>query len=324
MAFSPDVVERLLVACHRHCCICHKPAGNKMEIHHIVPKSEGGEDTEENGIPFCFDCHAEVGSYNPRHPKGRKFTPTELKKHKEQWFAICAIPPWQETLSPPERRAVEVAIIDDRIFRDLRVDDRRPAERLVYAIMQQETHIREEFVKRVFAGLESEDEDTRWKFSFLVEELVLWEPRLVPSDVLEKMSRDSFFSVRSSVAVCYYYLARLDPAEVPLGTLSQLAAYDEDWYVATPATGALLRLARVRPVVIDIIARNLDHKDPQAREYSAATIKRLAQVDWDLVSDELISHMQKSPDPFVRKTAEECEKIKKEADKGPRRDYGMF
>jgi hypothetical protein len=68
----------------------------------------------------------------------------------------------------------------------------------------------------------------------------------------------------------------------------------------------------------------LDHKDPQAREYSAATIKRLAQVDWDLVSDELISHMQKSPDPFVRKTAEECEKIKKEADKGPRRDYGMF
>jgi tetratricopeptide (TPR) repeat protein len=90
MAFPPKVVERLLVACHRHCCICHKPAGSKMEIHHIVPKSEGGEDTEENGIPLCFDCHAEVGAYNLKHPKGRRFTSSELKKHKEQWFAICA------------------------------------------------------------------------------------------------------------------------------------------------------------------------------------------------------------------------------------------
>jgi hypothetical protein len=50
MTFSPDVMERLLVACHRHCCICHKAAGTKMEVHHIVLKSQGGEDTEENGI----------------------------------------------------------------------------------------------------------------------------------------------------------------------------------------------------------------------------------------------------------------------------------
>ena len=97
MAFPPDTVEKLLVACHRHCCICHKPAGNKMEIHHIVPKSEGGEDSEENGIPLCLDCHAEVGAYNPKHPKGRKFTSSELRKHKEQWFAICAQSPWHST-----------------------------------------------------------------------------------------------------------------------------------------------------------------------------------------------------------------------------------
>jgi hypothetical protein len=66
-----------------------------MEIHHIVPSSEGGQDTEDNGIPLCFDCHADVGAYNTKHPKGRKFTPSELRKHKEQWFAICAKAPWQ-------------------------------------------------------------------------------------------------------------------------------------------------------------------------------------------------------------------------------------
>jgi hypothetical protein len=70
-----------------------------MEIHHIVPKSKEGEDTEENGIPLCLDCHAEVGSYNPQHPKGRRFTPSELRRHKDQWFAICAKPHWHETLN---------------------------------------------------------------------------------------------------------------------------------------------------------------------------------------------------------------------------------
>jgi hypothetical protein len=324
MAFPPDVAERLLVACHRQCCICHKPAGNKMEIHHIVPKSEGGEDTEENGIPLCLDCHAEVGSYNPQHPKGRRFTSSELRKHKEQWFAICTTPPWHATPNPPESEALEIKGIDDSIFSALRVDDRQPATRLVGAIMQQDRSVREEFAKCTFAGLKSDDEDTRWKFGYLVEELVLWEPRLVPPDVLENMSRDSFFSVRSSAAVCYYYLARLDPVAVPLDTLTRLAAYNEDWYVSTPATGALLRLARVRPVVIDIIARDLDHKDPYAREYAAANIRRLSQVDWDLISDELLSDMLKSRDPFVRKAGEECAKIKREAEKGPKRDYSMF
>src|SRR5262249_39634655 len=46
-------------------------------------------DTAENAIPLCFDCHAEVHAYNDRHPKGRKFSPEELRGHKDQWLAIC-------------------------------------------------------------------------------------------------------------------------------------------------------------------------------------------------------------------------------------------
>ncbi len=74
MAFQRNVVEELLVSCHRYCCVCHKFCGSKIEIHHIVPRSEGGEDTFENAIALCFDCHAEIGAYNPKHPKGRKFS----------------------------------------------------------------------------------------------------------------------------------------------------------------------------------------------------------------------------------------------------------
>jgi hypothetical protein len=244
MSFPPDVAERLLVSCHRHCCICHKPSGNKIEIHHIVPKSEGGADTEENGIPLCLDCHAEVGAYNPQHPKGRRFTSSELRKHKEQWFAICAIPPWHSSIVDNSLPVFteKQCTFDERMFDCLRLDDHRPAQRLVNMIMLQSKTIREEFMKRVFKNLRANDENTRWKFSLLIQELILWEPLLISSDILEEMSIDQCFFVRSSAAVCYYYLAAIDPVSVPLDVLSRLAAYNEDWYVCTPATSALLRL----------------------------------------------------------------------------------
>lgn len=89
MSFSRDVKENLFLACHRYCCICHQFKGTNMEVHHIIQEADGGENTEENGIPLCFECHANAGSYNPRHPKGNKYTSSELRRHKEQWFEAC-------------------------------------------------------------------------------------------------------------------------------------------------------------------------------------------------------------------------------------------
>lgn len=61
MAFSKEVKVQAMVACGRCCCICHKFCGNNMEVYHIKPHADGGQDTFENAIPLCFDCHAEVG-----------------------------------------------------------------------------------------------------------------------------------------------------------------------------------------------------------------------------------------------------------------------
>lgn len=83
-----DAVE-LLVACHRHCCVCHRFCGVKMELDHIEPKAESQDHNIENAIPVCFECHAEIHMYNDKHPKGRKFTQQELKQHKAQWLALC-------------------------------------------------------------------------------------------------------------------------------------------------------------------------------------------------------------------------------------------
>ena len=58
-----------------------------------MPAGEGGSDTIDNAIPVCFECHAEIHSYNDKHPRGRKFLADELRAHKEQWLNICASRP---------------------------------------------------------------------------------------------------------------------------------------------------------------------------------------------------------------------------------------
>ncbi len=87
MSFSDKIRENALVASGRHCCICHKFCGLKIELHHIRPKSGDGDDTFENCIALCFDCHSDMSSYDHRHPKGTKYSEAELRQHRDTWYA---------------------------------------------------------------------------------------------------------------------------------------------------------------------------------------------------------------------------------------------
>ena len=86
MAFSEEVKIKAMVACGRCCCICHKFCGNNMEVHHIKAQVDGGDNSFENAIPLCFDCHATVRQYDPKHPKGTKFSEKELVQHRDVWY----------------------------------------------------------------------------------------------------------------------------------------------------------------------------------------------------------------------------------------------
>lgn len=96
MAFSKNIKINVLVAAARHCCVCHRYKGVKVEVHHILPVARGGTDEEENAIVLCFDCHADAGHYNQKHPRGTKFSPEELRHARDMWhIAVKAnkIPP---------------------------------------------------------------------------------------------------------------------------------------------------------------------------------------------------------------------------------------
>ena len=81
------IKEDVLVKCKRYCCFCGRYKGRDIEVHHIVQKADGGEDSFDNAIPLCFDCHSEVGSYNSNHPKGNKFKPGELKRIRDDFYS---------------------------------------------------------------------------------------------------------------------------------------------------------------------------------------------------------------------------------------------
>ena len=81
--FSTTVTHNALVNCGRHCCLCGKFAGTKIELHHIERVDDNSAD---NCIPLCYDCHSEVKSFNPKHPKGKPYTAKELKAHRDKCY----------------------------------------------------------------------------------------------------------------------------------------------------------------------------------------------------------------------------------------------
>src|SRR6266540_1761061 len=85
MPFPPRVREKALVASARHCCVCHRYKGVRVEVHHIVPEVNGGANTLDNAITLCFDCHADAGHYSILHPRGTKFSSNELKLARDVW-----------------------------------------------------------------------------------------------------------------------------------------------------------------------------------------------------------------------------------------------
>jgi hypothetical protein len=92
----------------------------------------------------------------------------------------------------------------------------------------------------------------------------------------------------------------------------------------TPATSALLRLARARPVVVDILARDLDHEDAYRRDHATGAIERLSKGDPDLLPENLITRMRRSSYSHVSKVGEECFRRTHDKRKEPQHDYYLF
>jgi hypothetical protein len=88
--FSQRVKEEALVRSRRCCCVCHEFAGVYTNVHHIQQEAKGGGNQLANAIVLCQRCHGEAGHYNTEHPLGNKYSPSELVRHRDEWWEFAA------------------------------------------------------------------------------------------------------------------------------------------------------------------------------------------------------------------------------------------
>lgn len=88
--FCRELRDEALVRSARACCVCHVHAGRDAEVHHIVQEADGGANDLDNAIVLCSRCHGEAGHYNIRHPRGTKYSPAELRRHRDEWWTYRA------------------------------------------------------------------------------------------------------------------------------------------------------------------------------------------------------------------------------------------
>ncbi len=176
--FPKAIREKVLVDAARHCCVCHRYKAVGVEVHHIVPRSENGEDSEDNAIALCFDCHSAAGHYNASHPKGTKFSREELRLHKAAWAKIVAAGPIHPSPSVEELSVVcrHVATCDHLAIEHVLALDRPRLPFGQFGLLNgfpSLDHMREYFAQqpllhgpllhRSFAGVANGWNSERWK-----------------------------------------------------------------------------------------------------------------------------------------------------------------
>lgn len=87
MAILPEVADTILAKCGRCCCLCRRFKPVRLQVHHIVERSEGGSDDEDNLIAVCITCHIDV---HTKAPFTRRFSVGELQQHRDNVFRLVA------------------------------------------------------------------------------------------------------------------------------------------------------------------------------------------------------------------------------------------
>jgi hypothetical protein len=98
--FSDNVKLQARRLAFFRCCYCHERPGD--DVHHLVPKEEGGLGELDNAILLCVQCHADYG----HRPEKR----AQLRQARDHWYEIVA------------RRYAPVALHQVEEFNALRSD----------------------------------------------------------------------------------------------------------------------------------------------------------------------------------------------------------
>jgi 5-methylcytosine-specific restriction endonuclease McrA len=57
-----------------------------LEVHHIIPRSKGGNDEPENLITLCQRCHSKKHGFKNRENKRKKHARRNARKREQRWL----------------------------------------------------------------------------------------------------------------------------------------------------------------------------------------------------------------------------------------------
>lgn len=84
MSFTEKVKLEVKKKANFRCCHCNNIG---VDVHHIKPQRDGGEDSLNNAAPLCQNCHDQFGD----NPNKRK----EITQMRDHWYEVV-----ERTLSP--------------------------------------------------------------------------------------------------------------------------------------------------------------------------------------------------------------------------------
>lgn len=185
-----------------------------------------------------------------------------------------------------------------------------------------------ELFSAMLSYLDCPDENMKWGALQTIESFSDLAPWLFSIKLLTDLSKHKDFSVRSMVAMICYNFANWAPELVPVNVLISLSHPNEDYYVNTPAIGAMKTLARWRPSILRMLFVQLRSSDPWAREFFANAIYDISLNEPEILNqDEVESafkHLKSIEDNsalyFIEKTLDKI----KTAKFGTQRKYRTF
>jgi len=133
MPFRERTKFQVKEAANNKCCICQTPG---VEIHHIIPQSEGGPDTFENAAPLCPTCHSIYGG-NPIKRKA-------IREARDIWYQKCKnmySSSVSNSLSDTATQAIaqiqtsEIELTFNRDFESFTIDDRNKLAKVIRELL---------------------------------------------------------------------------------------------------------------------------------------------------------------------------------------------
>jgi tetratricopeptide (TPR) repeat protein len=81
--------EKVLIKSRHRCCVCHQFAGQSINVFNINPDVKDAPDSLENAIVLCLRCNAEAVYASSQNIPGNKYSPQELRRHRDLWWQWC-------------------------------------------------------------------------------------------------------------------------------------------------------------------------------------------------------------------------------------------